>query len=149
MRKGPAHSEFIKSNTKQSEAFRTGGALRALYSMTEYTFTPKKFSKGNKKMANEKNEMKANETEAVSDEALKDVSGGVHYIEFGGYGATFQMMGESRVRLINGKSCSSCGGTIGKIALITALGTAYSGVKCEKCGTTILETYTDKDIEII
>ena len=24
-----------------------------------------------------------------------------------------------------------------------------SGVKCEKCGTIILETYTDKDIEII
>ena len=104
-------------------------------------------------MANEKNEMKANENEAVSDEALKDVSGGVHYIEFGGYGATFQMMGESRVRLINGKSCSSCGGTIGKIALCTALGTAlgtaYSGVKCEKCNTFIVETYTDKDIEII
>ena len=82
--------------------------------------------------------------EAVSDDALKDVSGGAAYIEFGGFGATFQM-GESRVRLINGKSCSSCGGTIGKIAL----GTAYSGVKCEKCGTIILETYTDKDIEII
>jgi hypothetical protein len=58
-------------------------------------------------------------------------------------------MGESRVRLINGKSCPSCGGTIGKIALCTALGTAYSGVKCEKCGTIILNTYTDKDIEII
>ena len=86
--------------------------------------------------------------DAVSDDALKDVSGGAAYIEFGGFGATFQM-GESRVRLINGKSCSSCGGTIGKIALITALGTAYSGVKCEKCGTIILETYTDKDIEII
>ena len=88
--------------------------------------------------------------DAVSDDALKDVSGGagVTYIEFGGFGATFQM-GESRVRVINGKSCSSCGGTIGKIALCTALGTAYSGVKCEKCGTLILETYTDKDIEII
>lgn len=93
-----------------------------------------------------KNEIKSNENELVADEALKDVSGGagVTYIEFGGFGATFQM-GESRVRLINGKSCSSCGGTIGKIAL----GTAYSGVKCEKCGTIILETYTDKDIEII
>ena len=87
--------------------------------------------------------------DAVSDDALKDVSGGAAYIEFGGFGATFQMVGESRVRLINGKSCSSCGGTIGKIALCTALGTAYSGVKCEKCGTLILETYTDKDIEII
>ena len=93
-----------------------------------------------------KNEIKSNENALVADEALKDVSGGagVTYIEFGGFGATFQM-GESRVRLINGKSCSSCGGTIGKIAL----GTAYSGVKCEKCGTIILETYTDKDIEII
>ena len=86
--------------------------------------------------------------DVVSDDALKDVSGGTVYIEFGGFGATFQM-GESRVRLINGKSCPSCGGTIGKIALCTALGTAYSGVKCEKCGTLILETYTDKDIEII
>ena len=86
--------------------------------------------------------------DAVSDDALKDVSGGAAYIEFGGFGATFQM-GESRVRVINGKRCSSCGGTIGKIALCTALGTAYSGVKCEKCGTIILETYTDKDIEII
>ena len=97
-----------------------------------------------------KNEIKSNENARVADEALKDVSGGagVTYIEFGGFGATFQM-GESRVRLINGKSCSSCGGTIGKIALCTALGTAYSGVKCEKCGTIILETYTDKDIEII
>jgi hypothetical protein len=28
MRQGPAHSEFIKSNTKQREAFRTVGALR-------------------------------------------------------------------------------------------------------------------------
>ena len=93
-----------------------------------------------------KNEIKSNENALVDDEVLKDVSGGagVTYIEFGGFGATFQM-GESRVRLINGKSCSSCGGTIGKIAL----GTAYSGVKCEKCGTIILETYTDKDIEII
>ena len=93
-----------------------------------------------------KNEIKSNENALVADEALKDVSGGagVTYIEFGGFGATFQM-GESRVRVINGKSCSSCGGTIGKIAL----GTAYSGVKCEKCGTIILETYTDKDIEII
>ena len=95
-----------------------------------------------------KDEMKAKENAAVSDDELEDVSGGVNYIEFGGFGATFQM-GESRVRLINGKSCSSCGGTIGKIALCTALGTAYSGVKCEKCGTIILETYTDKDIEII
>ena len=97
-----------------------------------------------------KNEIKSNENALVADEELKDVSGGagVTYIEFGGFGATFQM-GESRVRLINGKSCSSCGGTIGKIALCTALGTAYSGVKCEKCGTIILETYTDKDIEII
>ena len=93
-----------------------------------------------------KNEIKSNENALVVDEELKDVSGGagVTYIEFGGFGATFQM-GESRVRVINGKSCSSCGGTIGKIAL----GTAYSGVKCEKCGTIILETYTDKDIEII
>ena len=91
-----------------------------------------------------KNEIKSNENALVADEALKDVSGGAAYIEFGGFGATFQM-GESRVRVINGKSCSSCGGTIGKIAL----GTAYSGVKCEKCGTIILETYTDKDIEII
>ena len=99
-------------------------------------------------MASEKNEIKANENAAVADEELKDVSGGVNYIEFGGYGATFQM-GDSRVRVINGKRCSSCGGTIGKIALCTALGTAYSGVKCEKCGTIILETYTDKDIEII
>ena len=90
----------------------------------------------------------AKKNDVVSDDALKDVSGGTAYIEFGGFGATFQM-GESRVRLINGKRCSSCGGTIGKIALCTALGTAYSGVKCEKCGTLILETYTDKDIEII
>ena len=99
-------------------------------------------------MKNEKTTPITNENATVSDEELKDVSGGVNYIEFGGYGATFQM-GESRVRLINGKSCPSCGGTIGKIALCTALGTAYSGVKCEKCGTIILNTYTDKDIEII
>ena len=91
-----------------------------------------------------------NEKNAVSDNELKDVSGGagVTYIEFGGFGATFQM-GESRVRVINGKSCSSCGGTIGKIALCTALGTAYSGVKCEKCNTFIVEAYTADDIEII
>ena len=95
-------------------------------------------------MASEKNEIKANENAAVADEELKDVSGGVNYIEFGGYGATFQM-GESRVRVINGKSCLSCGGTIGKIPLMPG----PSGVKCEKCGTIILETYTDKDIEII
>ena len=87
--------------------------------------------------------------DVVSDDALKDVSGGAAYIEFGGFGATIQMGGESRVRLINGKSCSSCGGTIGKIAYLTVLGAAYSGVKCEKCGAIILETYTDKDIEII
>ena len=82
--------------------------------------------------------------DAVSDDALKDVSGGAAYIEFGGFGATFQM-GESRVRVINGKSCPSCGGTIGKIPLMPG----PSGDKCEKCGTIILETYTDKDIEII
>ena len=82
--------------------------------------------------------------DAVSDDALKDVSGGAAYIEFGGFGATFQM-GESRFRVINGKSCPSCGGTIGKIPLMPS----PSGVKCEKCGTIILETYTDKDIEII
>ena len=93
-----------------------------------------------------KNEIKSNENALVADEALKDVSGGagVTYIEFGGFGATFQM-GESRVRVINGKSCPSCGGTIGKIPLMPG----PSGVKCEKCGTIILETYTDKDIEII
>ena len=95
-------------------------------------------------MASEKNEIKANENAAVADEELKDVSGGVNYIEFGGYGATFQM-GDSRVRVINGKSCPSCGGTIGKIPLMPG----PSSVKCEKCGTIILETYTDKDIEII
>ena len=95
-------------------------------------------------MASEKNEIKANENAAVADEELKDVSGGVNYIEFGGYGATFQM-GDSRVRVINGKSCPSCGGTIGKIPLMPG----PSGVKCEKCVTIILETYTDKDIEII
>ena len=82
--------------------------------------------------------------DAVSDDALKDVSGGAAYIEFGGFGATFQM-GESRVRVINGKSCSSCGGTIGKIPLAPG----PSSVKCEKCGTIILDTYTDKEIEII
>ena len=82
--------------------------------------------------------------DAVSDDALKDVSGGTAYIEFGGFGATFQM-GESRVRVINGKSCPSCGGTIGKIPLTPG----PSGVKCEKCGTPILETHTDNDIEII
>ena len=95
-----------------------------------------------------KNEIKSNKNALVADEELKDVSGGAAYIEFGGYGATFQM-GESRVRLINGKSCSSCGGTIGKIALCTALGTAYSGVKCEKCNTFIVESYTADDIQII
>ena len=95
-------------------------------------------------MASEKNEIKANENAAVADEELKDVSGGAAYIEFGGFGATFQM-GDSRVRVINGKSCPSCGGTIGKIPLMPG----PSGVKCEKCGTIILETYTDKDIEII
>ena len=89
----------------------------------------------------EKNEKK---NDVVSDDALKDVSGGVNYIEFGGFGATFQM-GESRVRVINGKSCPSCSSTIGKIPLMPGA----SGVKCEKCGTLILETYTDKDIEII
>ena len=91
-----------------------------------------------------KDEMKAKESATVSDDALKDVSGGSAYIEFGGFGATFQM-GESRVRVINGKSCPSCGGTIGKIPLMPG----PSGVKCEKCGTIILETYTGKDIEII
>ena len=95
-------------------------------------------------MANEKNETKANENEAVSDEALKDVSGGIAHIEFGGFGATFQM-GESRVKVINGKSCPSCGGTIGMIPLMPG----PSGVKCEKCGTLILDSYTSDDIEII
>ena len=84
------------------------------------------------------------QNDAVSDDALKDVSGGAAYLEFGGFGATFQM-GESRVRVINGKSCPSCGGTIGKIAL----GPIASAVTCEKCNTVILDTYTDKDIEII
>ena len=93
-------------------------------------------------MASEK--IKANENATVADEELKDVSGGAAYIEFGGFGATFQM-GESRVKVINGKSCPSCGGTIGKIPLTPG----PSGVKCEKCGTPILETHTDKDIEII
>ena len=82
--------------------------------------------------------------DAVSDDALKDVSGGAAYIEFGGYSDPFQM-GEIRVRVINGKSCPSCGGTIGKIPLTPG----PSGVKCEKCGTPILETHTDEDIEII
>ena len=82
--------------------------------------------------------------DVVSDDALKDVSGGTAYIEFGGYSAPFQM-DDIRVRVINGKSCPSCGGTIGKIPLTPG----PSGVKCEKCGTPILETYTDKDIEII
>ena len=94
-----------------------------------------------KDLNTEQNEKK---NDAVSDDALKDVSGGAAYIEFGGFGATFQM-GESRVRVINGKSCPSCGGTIGKIPLMPG----PSGVKCEQCGTIILETYTDKDIEII
>ena len=91
-----------------------------------------------------KNEIKENENATVTDEALKDVSGGVNYIEFDSVGATFQM-GESRVRVINGKSCPSCGGTIGKIML----GPLASAVTCEKCNTIILNSYTDKEIEII
>ena len=84
--------------------------------------------------------------DAVSDDALKDVSGGVNYIQMGEFGATFQMpaMG-CKVRVINGKSCPSCGGTVGKIAL----GPGASAVSCEKCNTIILDTYTDKEIEII
>jgi hypothetical protein len=54
MRQGPAHSEFIKSNTKQREAFRTGGALRALYSMTGYTVDPQKFHTGTRKWQTKK-----------------------------------------------------------------------------------------------
>lgn len=94
-----------------------------------------------KDLNSEQNEKK---NDAVSDDALKDVSGGMNYIEFGGFGATFQM-GESRVKVINGKSCPSCGGTIGKIPLMPG----PSGVKCEKCNTLILESYTSDDIEII
>ena len=51
----------------------------------------------------------------------------------------------THVRVINVDTCSACGGTIGKIPLTPG----PSGVKCEKCGTPILETHTDKDIEII
>ena len=95
-------------------------------------------------MKNLNSEQIEKKNEAVSDDALKDVSGGAGYIEFGGFGATFQTA-EIRVRVINGKSCPSCGGTIGKIPLTPG----PSGVKCEKCGTPILETHTDEDIEII
>ena len=94
-----------------------------------------------KDLNSEQNEKK---NDAVSDDALKDVSGGMNYIEFGGFGATFQTA-DIRVRVINGKSCPSCGGTIGKIPVTPG----PSGVKCEKCGTPILETHTDKDVEII
>ena len=82
--------------------------------------------------------------EAVSDDALKDVSGGVAYIEFGGFGATFQM-GESRVRVINGKSCLTCGGTIGKIPLMPG----PFGVKCANCATTILNSVDESRLEVI
>ena len=95
-------------------------------------------------MENLKNELNAQENAPISDEELNAVSGGTVYIEFGGFGATFQTA-EIRVRVINGKSCPSCGGTIGKIPLTPG----PSGVKCEKCGTPILETHTDEDIEII
>lgn len=96
-------------------------------------------------MKNEASNPITNEKAAVADEALKAVSGGAAYIEFGSSGATFQM-GESRVRVINGKSCPSCGCTIGKIPM--ALGSS-GGVKCENCGKLILESYTSDDIEII
>lgn len=96
-------------------------------------------------MKNEKTTPITNEKAAVADEALKEVSGGMAHVEFGSFGATFQV-GESRVRVKNGKSCPSCGCTIGKIPM--ALGSS-GGVKCENCGKLILESYTSEDIEII
>ena len=47
-----------------------------------------------KDLNTEQNEKK---NDAVSDDALKDVSGGAAFIEFGGFGATFQM-GEAESR---------------------------------------------------
>jgi ribosomal protein S27E len=96
-------------------------------------------------MKNSNAEQIEKKNDVVSDDALKDVSGGgTVYIEFGDSYTPFQTA-EIRVRVINGKSCPSCGGTIGKIPLMPG----PSAVKCEKCGTIILETYTDKEIEII
>lgn len=96
-----------------------------------------------KDLNSEQNKKKNN---AVSDDALNDVSGGVNYIQMGEFAATFQTQAIGcKVRVINGKSCPSCGGTIGKIAL----GSASSGVTCEKCNKLILENYTTNDIEII
>ncbi len=95
-------------------------------------------------MKNMNSEPIEKKSDAVSDDALKDVAGGAAYIEFGGYYTSFQT-GESRVRVINGKSCPKCGNTIGWISLDNK----YSGVKCDGCNTIILESYTSDDIEMI
>ena len=89
---------------------------------------------------------KKNVNEAICDNELENVAGGMTHIQMDSFGATFQTPAIGcRVRVINGKSCLSCGGTIGKIAM----GSASSGVPCEKCNTLILEAYSSDDIEII
>jgi hypothetical protein len=95
-------------------------------------------------MKDEKLNSNTPENNTIPDEMLKDVSGGMAFVQFGGSGATFQL-GEGRVRIINGKSCPKCGNTIGWISL----GNTYSGVKCDGCNTIILESYTSDDIEMI
>ena len=83
---------------------------------------------------------------AVADEELKDIPGGVAEIQTDAFSATFRPVGIAcKVKVIHGSSCPSCGGTIGKIPMMSVA----SGVKCEKCNKLILETYTSDDIEII
>ena len=84
----------------------------------------------------------AKKNDTISDDALKDVSGGVQWVEFGGVGTIYQS-GGSKVKVIDGSRCPSCSGTIGMIAF------GADGALSVKCGTIILKSYRSDAVEMI
>ena len=96
-------------------------------------------------MKNETLKPIAQENNIVSDDELKDVSGGLQLFEMGTFGATTQSC-LTKVRLINGSSCPTCGDTVGFISLGPD-GNLF--VKCEKCGAVILNPYRSDAVEVI
>lgn len=96
-------------------------------------------------MENKVNQPIENEKNAVSDKDLKDVTGGWQGLEFGTFGATSQSM-ITKIKVIDGSVCPTCGGTIGVLAV------KHDGVlcvRCEKDGDIILKPYSSDAVEVM
>ena len=97
-------------------------------------------------MKNENNEQIVNDNNVVSDEALSNVSGGTQWVEFGGFGTTYQSGVGVKVKVVDGSKCPTCGGTIGFLDFNPTGGLC---VKCSECKSVILDPHRFEAVEIL